>query len=78
LVPIGVELVLLHRDKCYVILVNNIETLINTGRPWTVRKPANKDAIIAAVKQGPWKSSHDVPREFGLSQLMVLEVLQDD
>jgi hypothetical protein len=52
--------------------------LVNAGRPWTVRTPANEDAIIAAVEREPWESSRDIARELGLPQPRVLEVLHDD
>jgi hypothetical protein len=34
--------------------------------------------IIAAVEQESWRSSRDIARELGLSQLRVLEVLHND
>jgi hypothetical protein len=36
--------------------------LVNAGRPRTVRTPANKDAMIAAVGREPWRSSRDIAR----------------
>jgi hypothetical protein len=52
--------------------------LMNAGRPRTVRTPANEDAIISAVEREPWRSSHEIERELGLSQPGVLEVLHED
>jgi hypothetical protein len=52
--------------------------LANSGLPRTVRTPANEDAIIAALEREPWRSSRDIARELGLSQLRVLEVLHAD
>jgi hypothetical protein len=51
--------------------------LVNAGHPRTVRTPAKEDAIIAAVEREPWRSC-DIPRELGLSQPRVLEVLNDN
>jgi hypothetical protein len=34
--------------------------LVNVGHPRTVQTPANEDAIITAVEQEPWRSSHDI------------------
>jgi hypothetical protein len=51
--------------------------LVNAGHLQTVRTRANVDAIISAVEQEPWRSSRDITRELGLSQLRVLEVLHD-
>jgi hypothetical protein len=40
--------------------------------------PPNEDAIIAAVKREPCRSSRDTVRELGLSQSRVLKLLLDD
>jgi hypothetical protein len=52
--------------------------LVNAGRPRTVRTPANKDAIISAVKREPWRCSREITRDLGLFQPRVLEVLNED
>jgi hypothetical protein len=46
--------------------------LVNAGRPWAVRTPANEDAIIAAVERDLWRSSRDIARDLRLSQPRVL------
>jgi hypothetical protein len=51
---------------------------VSTGHPRSVRTPANEDFVIAAVELEPWRSSHDINREFGLSQRRVLGILADE
>jgi hypothetical protein len=48
-------------------------TLVNAGRPRSVRTPANEDVIIAAVEREPCRS-RDIARELGLSQPGVVEL----
>jgi hypothetical protein len=37
-------------------------TLVNAGRPRTVRTVANEDAMFTAVERGPCRSSCDIAR----------------
>jgi hypothetical protein len=54
-------------------------THVNAGRPRTEWMPANEDDIFTYVRREPWRrSSRDMVRELGLSQLRVLEVLSED
>jgi hypothetical protein len=46
---------------------------VNAGHSQTTN-----DAIIAAVEQEPWRSSQHMAQELGLSQLRVLEELDDE
>jgi hypothetical protein len=86
-VSVIVELVLLHGNTRYVILVDVIQTIVqrfretgnatsaphvNLGLPRTVWTPANKGSITAAVERKPWRSLRDIAREFGLSQRSTL------
>ena len=52
--------------------------LVNAGGARTVRPPANKYALIAAVAREPWRISIDMAREFRLFQRTVFRVLRND
>jgi hypothetical protein len=51
--------------------------VLKAGPSRTVRRPANEDAIIAAVEQEPWRSSRDITRELGVSKPRVHQLLHD-
>ena len=86
------ELVLLHRRVCHDMLVDTNYTLmclwetgrltaaelVNAGGARTLRPPANKYALIAAVAREPWRISIDIAREFRLFQRTVFRVLRND
>jgi len=52
--------------------------LVNAGLSCTVRTPAKKDAMTAAMERESCRSKRDIAREIGLSKTSVLEVLLDD
>ena len=51
---------------------------VNTGRLRTVRTPTNDVAITASAQRWPRRTSRDIARELGLSQLRLSKVILDD